>query len=393
MSTGRGGACSIERQTERETDPGIESAVAIEAETVTCRSPVRTPKPVAASVLPEDCTRAENRRRADAELFPDGTFRSDVREFGFELSLCARLEREREAIVSRQLGCSVHGKRTLDTVLVEPGPEFDDRAAITSATIPPAAIESDVGPGTARDPTAAFDVHPERAAAATERALEVGFFAAERRGGRQLVRQVVRYPDWIGSIVGIENKPDLDRPGALETQLLTDVQLAALDRVVLATASHVTGAQLHRLPDPVGVWRFDPESGERTVISPAEPLPVETPGIEILDRAPGQTEIAPVSPAAKATLRRRIAERAYGKGWRSYDLPACARVDPEAGLPYCPWKGRLVRPAAECGPACDGHEPADAPAPDIERLRAERTPWQPDPDGRRRGQAGLDRFR
>jgi len=326
------------------------------------------------------------------QAFDRGLRRPIVREFGFELALCAQLEREREAIVSRQLGCGVHGRRTLDTVVIEPGPEFDKRAAITPATIPPAAIESAVGPGTARDPAEAFDCHPERAADATERALEVGFFAPERRGGRRLVRQVARYPDWVGQIVGIENKPDLDRPGALETQLLTDVHLAALDRVVLATASHVTGAQLHRLPDPVGVWRFDPETGERTVIRPADRLPVEAPGVEILDRKPSETEIAPVSAEAKAKLRRRVAERAYGKGWRSYDLPACARVEPEEGLPYCPWKERLVHAAAECGPACDGHEPADEPTPNVDRLRAERTPWRPDPEGKRRGQAGLDRF-
>jgi hypothetical protein len=317
-----------------------------------------------------------------------------VREFGFELSLCARLEQEREAVVSRQLGAGVYGRRVLDTVLVEPGPEFETRAAITAETVPAAAVESDVGPGRARFWRDAFDCHPERARKALERAVEVGFFERERRGGRTHVRQTTRYPeDWFDSVVGVENKPDLDRPGALETQLLTDVHIAVLDRVVLATASHVTGAHLNRIPEPVGVWEVDPDAGGRTVVRPAQQLPVACHGVEIRERQPARTAVEIVTPEEKARARRRLAERAYGKGWRTYDTPACARVDPDDdGLPYCPWKNRVVRPATDCGPACDGHEPADPPDLDRERLRASRTPWNPEPGGRQRRQAGLDRY-
>ena len=315
-----------------------------------------------------------------------------MREFGFELRVCARLERERDAIVSRQLGCGIHGQRVLDTVCVEPGPEFGERAAITAATIPPPAIESAVGPGRARDPAAAFDCHPDRAAAATETALELGFFERERENGQTLVRQTVRYPDWIGRLVGIEHKPDLDRPGALETQLLTDVELGVLDAVVLATQSHVTGAHRNRIPEAVGLWRVDPATGEHEVLRAPSQLPTADPGVEIVDRGTSQTAIRHISPAEKQSLRRRIAERAYGKGWRTYDLPACAQVEPADGLPYCPWKGRIVRPATECGPGCDGHEPAAPPPAEHQRRRAERTPWEPAPEGRRRQQSGLDRF-
>jgi hypothetical protein len=317
-----------------------------------------------------------------------------VREFAFELTLCAHLERSFERVVSRQLGAHVHGRRILDTVCLAPGPGFGDRAAITAETIPPAAVESDVGPGRARVPERAFDCHPDRARDVVERAVERGFFERERRSGRTYVRQTVRYPEnWFDRVVGIENKPDLGRPGDLETQLLTDVHLALLDEVVVATASHVTGAHLNRLPDPVGVWEFDPETGERSVVREPSSLPAGGYGVEIIDREPARTAIEVVTPGAKARARRRLAERAYGKGWRPDRLPRCARVDPDGdGLPYCPWKGRIVRAATDCGPACGGHEPADPPAVDGDRLRAVRTPWDPDPDGRERRQTGLDRY-
>ncbi|MHB9287262.1 DUF5787 family protein [Halobacteriales archaeon Cl-PHB] len=315
-----------------------------------------------------------------------------MREFGFELALCAHLEPAR--LVSRQLGAHVHGRRVLDTVVVEPGPDFEQRAAITPHTIPEAAIESDVGRGRARYWKSAFDCHPERAEAAVDEAVDIGFFEEERRGGRRVVRQTARYPeDWFESIVGIENKPDLDRPGDLERQLRTDVSLGLVDEVYLATASHVTGAHLNRIPEEVGVWRFAPETGEREEIREATPLPTRESGLEPLESHPGRTDVRVVEADEKRVARRRLAERAYGKGWRTYDLPDCARVDPdEDGLPYCPWKGRVVRPAAECGADCEGFEAGDPPAVDAAALRAGRTPWVADPADRRRCQAGLDRY-
>ena len=315
-----------------------------------------------------------------------------MREFGFELALCARLEREGH-LVSRQLGGHVHGRRVLDTVVVEPGPGFEERAAITPATIPGAAIESDVGPGRAVYWKAAFDCHPEQAQRAYETALEIGFFEEERRNGRAFVRQTDRYPDWVASITAVENKPDLDRPGDLETQLRTDVALGLVDRVVLATADYVTGAHLNRIPDEVGVWRFDPETGERDVVREPTALDPGGPGVELVDRTPLRDDVRIVTAAAKARVRRRLAERAYGKGWRSFDYPACANCAPDDdGLPQCEWKGRPVRASEECGATCAGYEASEAPVVDGEGLRAARTPWDPDPAGRRRRQAGLDRF-
>lgn len=322
-------------------------------------------------------------------------------EFAFELALCAHLESCREGIVARQLGASVAdpGGRILDVVCVEPGPAFAERTAITSEPIPDAAIESAVGPGRARYWKSAFDCHPDRARRATKRAIEIGFFEAERHNGREYVRQAARYPDWVGRLTGIENKPDLGRPGDLEAQLRTDVSLALVDEVVLATESYVTRAHLNRLPEQVGVWRVHRDgTSVRAVegLREPSPLPVDEPGIEPLASHPGRTDVAVVDPDEKARVRRRIAERAYGKGWRTYDVPGCANaaLDDASGatLPYCRWADRVVDAGSECGPACPGYDPATPPAVDFEAERDRRTPWVADPTGRRRRQSGLDRF-
>jgi hypothetical protein len=335
-----------------------------------------------------------------------------VQEFGFELALCAHLEGP-DRVVGRQLGAAVHGRRVADVCLVEPGPEFERRTAITPETIPPLAVESAVGPGTAQSVTDAFDCHPDRARAVAERAVELGYFERERTGASTAVRQTVRYPDdWFDSLVGIENKPDLDRPGDLRDQLRIDASLGLFDEVILATETYVTGAHLNRLPDAVGVWRFDPETGDREVVRDPEQLDTDGPGIELLDREPGRAEVRPVTADEKRRQRRRIAERAYGKGWRTYELPDCERCVPDetepaafadAGLPWCAWGEEIVRPVADCGPACPGHDPVDgdgerggaesgSSAVDTEAIRARRSAWEPDPAGVDRRQAGLDRF-
>ncbi len=322
-------------------------------------------------------------------------------EFAFELELCAHLESHRTGIVARQLGASVAepGGRILDVVCVEPGPAFEDRLELTNASIPTVAIESAVGTGRARYWKDAFDCHPDRARRATERACEIGFFERDRRKGREYVRQVARYPDWDGRLVGIENKPDLERPGDLEAQLRTDVSLAVVDEIILATESYVTGAHLHRLPDAVGVWRVhrdNPAALEIEVVREPTPLAVDEPGIEPLEYQPGRTEIAVVPPEAKARRRRRIAERAYGKGWRTYGFPDCGscRTDDSSGatLPYCEQYDRVVDASVECGPSCPGYDSAVALEVDLEAERDRRTPWVAEPAGKRRQQSGLDQF-
>lgn len=316
-------------------------------------------------------------------------------EFAFELALCSHLEARTEWLPARQLGAAVSepGNRIIDICAVVPGPEFDDRTRITSESIPVTAIESSVGVGEAVYWKDAFDCHPDRARRATERAIDVGFFEAELRGGRQYVRRTTRYPDWVDRLVGIENKPDLGEPGDLERQLRLDVSLALFDEVVLATESYVTRAHLNRIPDAVGVWRFDPETGEREVIREPTRLAVDGPGVELLDQHPLRTDVDIVSPEAKASRRRRLAERAYGKGWRTYDLPACANCSvSDDGRPRCAHFDRVVDPASECGEGCPGFEAGTAAELDVEGLRDARTPWVADPEGLAREQVGLDRF-
>ena len=318
-------------------------------------------------------------------------------EFAFELALGSHLEAETDWIVARQLGAAVArpGRRIADVVGVVPGPAFDDRAAITPEAIPTGVVESRVGSGRAvprrravRESSVLYDD-------AVDAAIDAGFLTTERRSGREYVRQATRYPDaWFGGLVGVENKPDLGEPGGLARQLRTDVELGVFDRVVLATESHVTRAHLNRIPPAVGVWRFDPNTRDRTLVREPTPLPTDAPGVEIVEQGSVATEIEIVTADAKARARRRIAERAYGKGWRTYDFPACAHAEStEDGRPWCAWFDRVVDPRRECGPDCPGHDPGPPPESDPDALRAARTRWQRDPPGVARRQSGLDRFR
>ena len=319
-------------------------------------------------------------------------------EFGFELALCAHLERATDWVLARQLGGAVAapGSRVVDVVGVVPGPSFDDRARITERTIPPKAVESTAGVGEAVPVVEAVDAHPDRARGIADAAVDCGFFTEERRGGTRYVRKATRYPDdWVDELVAIENKPDLGRPGDLRRQLRVDASLALFDRVVLATESHVTGAHLNRIPEAVGVWRFRPETGDRRVIREATPLDTDGPGVELLAEHPGRTDVALVSAAEKAEKRRRIAERAYGKGWRTYEFPGCGNCEAtDDGRPRCAHFDRVVDPASDCGESCQGWEPEDptADGDDAAALRDARTPWERDPPGVARRQTGLDRF-
>jgi hypothetical protein len=316
-------------------------------------------------------------------------------EFAFELALAAELERVTDWVVARQLGAAVAepGARVMDLVGVVPTDGLDDRAAVTAERIPSLAIESEAGVGEAVPVGEAFDCAPDRAESVVERAVEVGFFERERRGGRTYVRQTTRYPDWVDRLVGVENKPDLGTPGDLEQQLRFDAALGLFDELWLATESYVTGAHLNRLPEPVGVWRFDPETGERETVREPSPLPVDEPGVEPVAARPLRTDVAFVSAEEKTRKRRRVAERAWGKGWRTYAFPGCGQCSATSeGLPFCGFYGEVVDPATDCSADCPGYEPDERPAVDREALRDDRSPWVRDPEGVAREQAGLDRF-
>lgn len=320
-----------------------------------------------------------------------------MEEFRFELALCSFLETTGDAIVARQLGGAVvePGRRIVDVVLIEPGDGFDERAKLSPETIPSRAIESDVGPGEAvprRDALGGGDY----ARATVDAAVEADYFQVERRDGREWVRATARYPDdWYGRVIAIENKPDLGLPGDLQRQLTHDVTLGLFDEVVLATATYVTRAHLNRIPDPVGVWRFDPDTGDRTVVREPSPLSVDEPGLEAGDRRSLRTDVEIVDPEEKRRRRRRVAERAYGKGWRPApeSYPACAHAGTTGDCrPYCARFDRVVDPGTECGKGCRAFSSSERPEVDVDAARAERSPWIADPPGAGRRQAGLDRF-
>ena len=319
-----------------------------------------------------------------------------MREYGFELRVCAILEARRRGVVARQLGAAVAnpGSRVMDVVHVAPGPEYEQRVALTAETIPRAVVEADVGVARWRPVTAAIGGRPERARAAAERGADIGVLERERRDGDTVVRRVAPYPaDWFGAVTGIENKPDLGTPGALGRQLRTDVALGVFDRVILATASHVTGAHLNRIPDAVGVWEVDPAEEAVTVVQEATALDPAAAGVEIRAEHAGRTDVAIVDAAAKAAARRRIAERAYGKGWRPDRYPACANATADdAGVPWCRYFDRVVDPVVDCGGWCPGHEPATPPAVDVAAIRGDRADWDPDPPALARHQADLTTF-
>lgn len=316
-------------------------------------------------------------------------------EVAFELALSAHLETATEWVLARQLGAAVAnpGARVMDIVGVVPTDDVSDRAAITSGSIPPLAVESNTGVGEAVPVSAALDCGPEHAESVAERAADLGFFERERRGGRTYVRQTTRYPDWVEKLVGVENKPDLGRPGDLDFQLRFDATLALFDEVWLATESYVTGAHLNRLPDPVGVWRFDPETGKRETVRDASSLAVDDPGIELRAEEPLRTDVTIVDADEKVQKRQRIAERAWGKGWRPSAFPGCTRCSAtEDGIPRCGYVNRLVSPSSDCGTDCPGYESGETPDAGPKELREERTAWVREPDGVAHEQAGLNQF-
>ena len=322
---------------------------------------------------------------------------SNQEEFAFELALCSHLETTTEWVISRQLGAAVvhPGRRIIDICGVIPGSSFDTRSMITDERIPERAIAGPAGVGSSVRRSDAIDGSPQTTEAAIEQALAADFFTIEHQNGQEHIRQTTRYPTgWFDQIIGIENKPDLKRPGGLTRQLQVDISLGLFDAVILATKTHVTRAHLNRIPDAVGVWQFDPDTADRTIIKQSTKLATGTPGIELGSDQSDHTEIHPVSSEKKARARRRVAERAYGKGWRNYPLPSCAHAETQPdGRPYCAEFNCVINPAQSCDTECPAYTHAEPPRCNSDGLRDERSPWHSDPPGVRHRQSGLDRFR
>jgi len=291
-------------------------------------------------------------------------------EFGYELLVCryAELawhpsEGPRPAIVSRQLGTE---RRRWDTVVVEVDPAaFSARRAFGDRT-----IDSDLlhvvrhAPAEwawYRDALPDPDYPWRYVRQAVHRAAERDLVETRRDGNRVRLRRLRPYPDWVERVVAIENKPNLDASAAdrLADQLRHDVATGLADEAWLATETtgdRVEPALLRELPVEAGVLTTDFAGGVDADSATVawHPSDLSRPaGAGRGDRRDPETE----------TRRLEIAERAYGKGWRSYRetmRPDCRhfelRREGRALVPYCAAK-RKVPTARECSGSCPEFSP------------------------------------
>ena len=281
-------------------------------------------------------------------------------EFAFELLVCRWAELawhpadgDRPVVVARQLGTR---ERRWDTVVLEVDPDaFPIRRAFGED-----GLDSDLlrvvrgAPAewawyrdALDDP--GFPWRYVREAIHRAAALEL----VEKRTGRNgriEFRRVRGYPDWVERVIAIENKPDLDASAAraLADQLRHDVEAGLADEVWVATGAtgeRVSPALLEDMPVEVGVLEFDFADG--------------------VDADAADVVWHPTALAADGDPRRRLllAERAYGKGWRSFRetmRPDCRhfelRREGRALVPHCAAKGR-VPTAAECKGSCPEFSP------------------------------------
>ncbi|WP_101297860.1 DUF5787 family protein [Halegenticoccus soli] len=285
-------------------------------------------------------------------------------EFVFELLACRWAERswppggarESAPIVARQLGTR---RRRWDTVVVEADPE----ALEARARFGPRTLDSDLLHVVRHAPrewawyrdALPHPGYPWRyVRAAVHRAAGRGVVEKRRNGNRIEIRRIAPYPDWVRRIVAVENKPDLDAGAAraLGAQLEHDVSRALADEVWVATAAtgaSVEPALLEDMPVEAGILALDFADGVRrdageVVWHPSRLEPDETDD-------------------ARAETRLELAERAYGRGWRSFVgtmRPDCRHFElrrrGEALVPWCAAKGKH-QSAAECAGSCSAFEP------------------------------------
>ena len=304
-------------------------------------------------------------------------------EFGYELLVCRFAELAwrpdgdpRPAIVSRQLGTR---ERRWDTVVIEVDPaafaarrRFGERSLNSDLlhVVRGAPAEWAWYRDALPDPG-----HPWRyVRQAVHRAADRDLIETRRRGNRIELRRHRPYPDWVERIVAIENKPDLDRSAAdaLADQLAHDVETGLADEVWLATETtgeRVEPALLRSMPVEAGILttRFGP--ADRTGVDGDSEETTDDPVVDrdaaTVDWLP--SELAPKGSAGRdaetVTRRLEIAERAYGKGWRSYHetmRPDCRHFAlRRAGrglVPYCGAKDRCPTDR-ECAGSCPSFSP------------------------------------
>lgn len=285
-------------------------------------------------------------------------------EFGYELLVCRWAERawhptegSRPVVVGRQIGTR---SRRWDTVVVEVDPEgLRQRRKFGDAT-----LDSDLL-GVVRHAPAEWTWYREAlpepdypwryVREAVHRAADRDLIEKRKRDGRIELRRKRPYPDWVRRIVAVENKPDLNASAAaaLSDQLEHDVETALADEVWLATSAtggRVERALLREMPVEAGILVTDFADGVAADAARVEWLP---------------SGLTPVDGRDAATERRRLvlAERAYGRGWRSYHdtmRPDCRNFElrraGDAVVPFCTAKDRLPT-ARECAGSCGSFTP------------------------------------
>ncbi|WP_256288194.1 DUF5787 family protein [Halobellus inordinatus] len=329
-------------------------------------------------------------------------------EFGFELLVCRWAEaawppeerREDAVVVARQLGTR---DRRWDTVVLECDP--DGLAA--RAQFGERELDSDLLHVVRNAPaewTWYRDALPDPGypwryvRAAVHRAADRGVVETRRRSNRIEVRRIAPYPDWLRRIVAVENKPDLDASAAraLSAQLEHDVETALADEVWVATEatdSRIEPALLEDLPVDVGILAvsFDGDDDSEAARQSADASRRTAANVEWYP-----SEVTPeLTDGDDERQRRRLelAERAYGRGWRSYHetmRPDCRHFElrrfGRALVPHCAAKERS-QTAAECAESCPEFEPEPptwrtrgwpiegGPGKGIKRLLDDRRAW------------------
>ena len=189
---------------------------------------------------------------------------------------------------------------------------------------------------------------------AIHRAADRDTLHTRRSGNRIEIKRIAPYPDWLDSLIAIENKPDLDSSAArrLGEQLAHDVSVGLADSVWVATertGRTVEPALLEALPVEAGILTTDFDDG------------VDRDSAAVAWHPTGLTQTHDA--ATRERRRLELAERAYGRGWRSYHetmRPDCRffglRRHGRALLPWCDAKG-CHQSAAVCAGSCEQFEP------------------------------------
>jgi len=313
-------------------------------------------------------------------------------EFGYELLVCRYAElawhpegEPRPAIVSRQLGTR---DRRWDTVVIEVDPaafaarrRFGDRA-----------IDSDLL-HVVRDAPADWtwyrDALPDPGypwryvRQAVHRAAGRDLVETRRQGNRIELRRIRPYPDWVTRIVAIETNPT--STGRPPTRSPTNSPTTSRSPSPTRCGSRPSRQAVASSPRCSGRWPV--EAGILTyAVREVEPGPaVDNERATVDDTATVDadaatvdwlpSDLAPNGPSGRdpgtVTRRLEIAERAYGKGWRSYHdtmRPDCRHFElRRAGrglVPHCSAKERCPT-NRECAGSC----PSFAPEPPAWRTK------------------------